>query len=245
MRTTNPLLNEKAFSNAGSYAADAMTVNGTIQKTAALLFLAICSAAYTWTVTRVDGGSAAIPWAMGGAIGGLICVLAIYFKPVWAPILAPAYALLEGLFLGAISAILEAQFHGIVLTAAMLTMGTLGVMLFVYRMGWVKATEKFKTGVMVATGAIMLVYLVSMVLRLFSREIPFIHEGGAMGIGFSLLVVGIAALNLILDFDFIEKGSEQGAPRYMEWVGAVGLLVTLVWLYIEILRLLSKLNRSR
>ena len=243
MRTTNPILNDKAFSRAGVAGADAMTVNGTIQKTAAMLFLLMCSGAYTWTVTRVDGGAAAMPWAMGGVIGGLISVLVMCFKQDWSPVLGPAYALLEGLFLGALSSILEAQFHGIVLTAAMLTVGTLGVMLFVYRMGWIRATENFKMGIVAATGGIMVVYLVSMVLNMFGREIPYIHQSGAIGIGFSLFVVAIAALNLVLDFDFIEQGAAQGAPRYMEWFAGVGLLVTLVWLYVEILRLLAKLNR--
>lgn len=245
MRTTNPILNERAFSGVAAHGADAMTINGAIQKTAALLFLVLCSGAYTWTVARADGAGSAMPLAMGGLIGAFVSVLVMTFKKEWSPILAPAYALCEGLLLGAISAIYETQFHGIVLTSAMLTLGTLGVMLFLYRMGWVRATEKFKMGVIAATMAIFLTYAVCMVLHLFNREVPFIHEGGAFGIGFSLIVVGVAALNLILDFDLIERGAESGAPRYMEWFSATALLVTIVWLYIEMLRLLSKLNRSR
>lgn len=245
MRTTNPILNEKAFSRTPAIGAEIMTVNGTVQKTAGLLFLVICSAAYTWTVTRVDGASAAAPWAMVGAIAGFILVLVMSFQKHWSPFLAPAYALAEGLFLGAISAVLEARFRGIVFNAASLTLATLGVLLLVYRMGWIKATEKFKMGVVAATGAIVVVYLVSMVLGMFGREIPYIHQSGMIGIGFSLFVIVIAALNLVLDFDFIENGAAHGAPRYMEWFAAVGLLVTLVWLYIEFLRLLAKLNSRR
>jgi len=238
-------LNDRAFANARAGAGDLMTVNGAIQKTAALLFLVICSATYTWTVTRVDGGAAAMPWAFGGAIGGFLCVLVMSFKKEWSAVLGGIYALLEGLFLGAISAILEAKFHGIVFSAVALTAGTLGALLLVYRMGWIRATERFKLGVMGATGAICIVYLLTMVLSLFGVQMPYIHQSGAIGIGFSLFVVAIAALNLVIDFDFIENSAAQGAPRYMEWFAAVGLLVTLVWLYVEILRLLSKLQSRR
>jgi uncharacterized YccA/Bax inhibitor family protein len=242
---TNPILNDRAFANARVVSGDVMTVNGAIQKTAALLFLVICSAAYTWTVTRVDGAAAAAPWAIGGAIGGFLCVLVMCFKHEWSSFLGGIYALLEGLFLGAISAVLEARFHGIVFTAVALTTATLGALLLVYRLGWIKATENFKLGVIGATGAIFIVYVAMMVLGLFGVQVPYIHQSGAIGIGFSLFVVAIAALNLVIDFDFIEKSAEQGAPRYMEWFAAVGLLVTLVWLYVEILRLLSKLNSRR
>jgi uncharacterized YccA/Bax inhibitor family protein len=245
MRNSNPILNEKAFSGVRAADADAMTINGTIQKTAGLLFLLVCSGAYTWAVTRADGASAAMPWAMAGVIGGLVSILIMAFKKEWSPILAPAYALAEGLFLGAISAILEARFHGIVLNAAALTVGTLGVLLLVYRLGWVKATENFKMGIVAATGAIAVLYIVDMVLMMFGKQVPFIHQSGMIGIGFSILVVGIAALNLVLDFDFIENGAAAGAPRYMEWFAGVGLLVTLVWLYVEFLRLLAKLNSRR
>jgi uncharacterized YccA/Bax inhibitor family protein len=166
------------------------------------------------------------------------------FAKRYAGITAPLYALAEGFFLGGISAVLEMRYPNIVFQAVMLTAGVMAVMLLAYRSGWIKVTDKFRTGVIAATGAIMLLYLVDIGLRAFtSIDIPFIHESGAMGIGFSLLVVGLAALNLTLDFDFIERASAQGAPKYMEWFGAFGLMVTLVWLYLEILRLLSKTRR--
>lgn len=241
----NPMLNDRVFGSVRADSADLMTVNGTVQKTAGLLFLLVCTGAYTWTVARVDGGAAAGSWAMAGLLGGMISFLIMLFKKDWSPILAPAYAMAEGLVLGAISAMLEARYHGIVFSAVSLTIGTLGVMLLVYRLGLIKATEKFKLGVIAATGAIAVVYIASMILNMFGREIPYIHQSGTIGIVFSVVVVGIAAFNLILDFDFIENGASAGAPRYMEWFAAAGLLVTLVWLYLEILRLLSKLNSRR
>ncbi|HST45904.1 MAG TPA: Bax inhibitor-1/YccA family protein, partial [Luteimonas sp.] len=160
----------------------------------------------------------------------------------WAPVTAPMYALVEGFFLGAISAMYNHMYNGIVLQAVMLTMGTLFALLFAYRSGLIKATENFKLGVVAATGGIALVYLATIVLGMFNINIPLIHESGLVGIGFSLVVIVIAALNLVLDFDFIETGAEQNAPKYMEWYGAFGLMVTLVWLYLEFLRLLSKLQ---
>lgn len=178
----------------------------------------------------------------GGAIGGLVLALITVFKKTWAPVTAPLYALVEGFFLGAISAVYNAQFGGIVMQAVMLTFGILFALLFAYRSGLIKATENFKLGVVAATGGIALVYLASIALGFFGIKIPLIHESGLVGIGFSLFVVVIASLNLVLDFDFIESGVEQGAPKYMEWYGAFGLMVTLVWLYLELLRLLSKLQ---
>jgi len=183
-----------------------------------------------------------MPWVFGGSIGGLIVALITVFKKQWASISAPVYALLEGLALGGISSIFEAQFPGIVMQAVGLTFGTLFCLLLAYKSGMIKATENFKMGVVAATGGIFLVYMVSWVLGMFSVRIPFIHESGLMGIGFSLFVVVIASLNLVLDFDFIESGAAQGAPKYMEWYAAFGLMVTLVWLYLEILRLLAKLK---
>jgi uncharacterized YccA/Bax inhibitor family protein len=174
-----------------------------------------------------------------------VTALVIVFKKVWAPFLTPVYAVCQGLALGGISAFYEAQFPGIVINAVALTFGTLGVLLLAYKSGLVRATENFKLGLFAATGAIALIYLVSFVLRLFGKNIPYIHDSGLIGIGFSLFVVVIAALNLVLDFDFIEKGSAVGAPKYMEWVGAFGLLVTLIWLYLEFLRLLAKLQSRK
>ena len=174
--------------------------------------------------------------------GGLILALVTTFKKEWAPVTAPLYALVEGFFLGAISAMYELRFDGIVFQAVALTFGTLGALLLAYRSGLIKATENFKLGVVAATGGIFLIYLVTFVLGFFGVNVPFVHESGLLGIGFSLFVVVVAALNLVLDFDFIESGVDAGAPKYMEWYGAFGLMVTLVWLYVEFLRLLSKLQ---
>ena len=205
----------------------------------------VLTAAFAWSQTMTPTGEVA-PGAMiylwGGAIGGLVLGLVTSFKKEWSPVTAPLYALVEGFFLGSISAIYNAQFQGIVLQAVMLTFGIMFALLFAYRSGLIKATENFKLGVAAATGGIMLIYLATIVLRLFDINIPYIHESGLIGIGFSLFVVVIASLNLVLDFDFIESGVEAGAPKYMEWFGAFGLMVTLVWLYLELLRLLSKLQ---
>lgn len=217
-----------------------MTLQGTVQKSFILLVLAIVSACFTWKTASGIG----MPVAIGGAIGGFIVCLVLCFKKEWAPALAPAYAILEGLFLGAISAVMERAYNGIVGQAVMLTFGTFFALLAAYTTGLIKPSENFKLGIVAATGGIALVYLLSIVLRMFGIQMPFIHDSGAFGIAFSVFVVVIAALNLVLDFDFIENGCEARAPRYFEWYAAFGLLVTLVWLYIEILRLLSKL-RSR
>jgi uncharacterized YccA/Bax inhibitor family protein len=221
-----------------------MTVNGAAQKTMALLFLVLCGAAYTWDLaTRKDGSAMGI--AMLGGIGGLVLALITTFKAQWSPVTAPLYAIAEGLFLGAISAMYAAQFHGIVLQAVGITFGTALSLMLVYQTGLIRATDKFKIGIVAATGGIFLIYMASMILGLFKINIPFIHESGMFGIGFSVVVVVIAALNLILDFDLIEQGARSGAPKYMEWYGGFALLVTLVWLYVEVLRLLSKLNSRR
>lgn len=184
-----------------------------------------------------------MPFVWGGLIGGLVVALVTVFKKEWSPVTAPLYAVLEGLAIGAISAVFEQRFPGIVMQAVGLTFGTLAALLLAYRSGLVRATENFKLGVVAATGGIMLLYLVNIGMRLFGFEgMGFIHDSGWLGIGFSAVVVVVAALNLVLDFDFIEQGVEHGAPKYMEWYGAFGLLVTLVWLYLEILRLLAKLQ---
>ncbi|HEY0862124.1 Bax inhibitor-1/YccA family protein [Pseudoxanthomonas sp. F37] len=254
IRSGNPALKESTFLDLGSGTvvsrdAGAMTLNGTVNKTGILLLLSVLTAAFAWTqsvVTGPDGTAMVAPgvtvYALGGAIGGFILALVTVFKKTWSPITAPLYALVEGFFLGAISAVFELKYPGIVFQAVLLTFGTLGALLAAYRSGLIRATENFKLGVVAATGGIALVYLVSMGLRLFGKDIPLIHESGLVGIGFSLFVVVIAALNLVLDFDFIESGVEAGAPKYMEWYGAFGLMVTLVWLYIEFLRLLAKLQ---
>ena len=240
MRTANPALNNKVFTIEGT-AEHVMTVQGTALKTAVLLFLVVLGGGVTWNQAATDP-QLAYSLTLIGMIAGLVLALITILKPVASPYTSPIYALAEGIFLGGISASCEARYPGIVVSAASLTVGTLAVMLFAYTTGVVRASEKFKIGVVAATGAICLVYLVSIVLNLFGSGIPYIHDSGIIGIGFSLFVVVLAALNLVLDFDFIENGAVQGAPKYMEWYGAFGLLVTLVWLYIEILRLLAKLK---
>ena len=243
MRTSNPTLNEKVFERAGYGSGNSMTINGTVNKVGILLLLVLVPAAYMWNqvMTAWEPSQALGPALLGG-IGGFVVALVTIFKKTWAPVTAPLYALLEGLFLGGISATYNIQFQGLPMQAVALTFGTLGVLLLAYRTGLVRATENFKLGVVAATGGIAMLYMVSIVMSFFGTRIPFIHEAGLFGIGFSLFVVVIAALNLVLDFDFIEKGSEMGAPKYMEWYAAFGLLVTLVWLYLEILRLLAKLQ---
>jgi uncharacterized YccA/Bax inhibitor family protein len=256
MRTSNPALNDNVFQNAvaGALAPpERMTLVGTVNKTGILVLLAIVSAAWPWMTyfktVPPEGGmgnpAVVVPMMLGGAIGGLICGLVLMFKRDWAAFLAPAYALLEGLFLGGISALYQAQYAGIVVQAVGLTLFTLVALLLVYRSGLIKVTDNFRLGVAAATGGIMLLYLVGFVLSFFGKSIPYIHESGLIGIGFSLLVVAIASMNLVLDFDFIERGADSGAPKYMEWFAAFGLMVTLVWLYLEFLRLLAKLNNRR
>ena len=249
MRSGNPALNNNTFLDIGSgelvtrNPGEVMTLNGTVNKTGFMLLLLVATAAYTWSLYTPENPGAVMPWLLVGGIGGFIVALVTVFKKTWAPVTAPLYAALEGLFIGAVSAMFEAKFPGIVMQAVMLTMGVLAALLMAYKSGLIKATENFKLGVVAATGGIFLLYLVNMGMRLFGFEgFGFIHESGAMGIAFSVFVVIIAALNLVLDFDFIESGAEAGAPKYMEWYGAFGLVVTLVWLYLEILRLLAKLQ---
>lgn len=243
MRTSNPTLSEKAFlEQRADSAENAMTINGTINKTGLLTLLIFAAAYFSWQSAISAQGNITI-WIWGGAIGGFIVALVTVFKKKWAGITGPIYAVLEGLFLGAISALFEQQFAGIVFQAILLTFGTLAIMLITYRAGWIKVTQKFRSGMIMATGAIMLVYLISFVMQMFGAHMPFIHSGGTFGIIFSLVVVGIAALNLLLDFDFIERGANSNAPKYMEWYGAFSLMVTIIWLYLEILRLLSKIRR--
>lgn len=243
MRSGNPSLNDKTFRGL-EVSADPMTLGGTVNKTAMLLAMVLITAAYTWGKFFQSGGDPAsimvLMWV--GIIGGLAMAIATMFLKKHAAFTAPAYALLEGLAIGGISAFYEARFPGLVLHAVMLTFGTLFCLLFAYKTGLIKATENFKLGIVAATGAIMLLYIVNIVLSMFDMPIGFIHEGGTIGIIFSLVVVTVAALNLVLDFDFIETGVEMGAPKYMEWFAAFGLVVTLVWLYLEMLRLLSKLR---
>lgn len=242
MRSSNPALSEKAFLNqhVGS-GEEAMTISGTINKSAMMLLLIFASAYFSWQSVTASGGISM--WFWIGAIGGFIVALVTIFNKKWASVTAPIYALLEGLFLGGVSSLFEAQFSGIVFQAIVLTFGTFAVMLVTYKAGWIKVTQKFRSGLIMATGAIFLIYLISFIMRFFGAEMPFIHSSGTFGIIFSLVVVGIAALNLLLDFDFIEKGVEARAPQYMEWYAAFSLMVTIIWLYLEILRLLGKMRR--
>ena len=249
MRSGNPALKESTFLDlaTGSVVqgdSQAMSLNGTVNKTGILLLLTVITAAYAWSQITItpEGATGLMPFALVGGLGGFVLAMVTVFKKTWAPVTAPLYALVEGLFLGAISSVFEARFEGIVMQAVMLTFGTLFALLMAYRSGLIKATENFKLGVAAATGGIFLLYLVSFGLSFFGITVPYIHESGLIGIGFSLFVVVVAALNLVLDFDFIETGVEQRAPKYMEWYAAFGLMVTLVWLYIEFLRLLSKLQ---
>lgn len=246
MRTANPALNDNTFGDFGGFQtqdrSELMSLQGTVYKTAYLLLILVAAGAFTWGKTYQDPASA-YPWLIGGLIGGLVFALITVFKPTVSPYTAPVYAACEGLLLGAISALFEMKYPGVVVQAVGLTFGTLGALLIAYTSRLIKPTENFKLGIVAATGGIMLLYLVSMVMNLFGGAgIGFIHSSGPFGIGFSVVVVIIAALNLVLDFDFIENGVERGAPKYMEWYAAFGLLVTLVWLYLEILRLLAKLR---
>ena len=223
-----------------------MTVNGTIQKAFILLLCILATAAWTWgRFLETNDPASVAPFIMGGAIGGFVMALITIFKKEWAGYTAPIYAILEGLFLGGISATLELRFPGIAMESVALTFGTCMVMLIAYRSGWIRVTEKFTMGLVAATGGIAIVYLASMALGFFGVRIPGIFGSGPVGIIFSLVVVGVAAFNLILDFHVIEQGALNGAPKYMEWYGAFGLMVTLIWLYLEMLRLLSKLRERR
>jgi len=244
-KSGNPTLSEKFFQKhlqAGS--DEVMTERGTLNKFGFLFLMVLAGAAFAWNAFYQ--GKDVFPWMIGAAIGGLIVALVICFKPKWSPYLAPAYGLLEGVFVGAISAYFNFAFAetapGIVMQAVGLTFGVVIAMFLLYNFGVIKATQRFKSIVITATAGIALFYALAMILRLFNIQMPLIHDSGMWGIGFSLLVVAIAAMNLILDFDMIEQGSAMGAPKYMEWYGAFGLMVTIIWLYIEILRLLSKLN---
>jgi uncharacterized YccA/Bax inhibitor family protein len=246
-RTSNPALSKTAF-NSQSYTssyAETMTLNGTLNKSMAMLLLVVVGAIYTWKMffgaANHEAGAALVTqWIFIGGIGGFIFSLITIFKKSWAYITAPIYAILEGLFLGAISAFFEASYPGLVMQAIALTFGTLLVMLIAYRSGLIKVTQKFRAGIIAATGAVVLVYIISFIFSLFGANNLIIHSNGILGIGISLVIVVIAALNLVLDFDFIAKGSQAGLPKYMEWYAAFGLMLTLVWLYIEMLRLLSK-----
>jgi len=243
MRSGNPVLKEGIFSARPFPGVETMSLQGAVNKTIILLALVVIGAAWTWNLFFSRGPQAVYPWMMAGFIGGFIVAMACAFKANWSPALAPAYAALEGLALGGLSGIFEARFPGIVIQAVLLTFGVLFCLLLAYKSRLIKVTQNLRLGIVAATGGVALVYLISIIGGFFGWQIPLIHGNGPVGILFSLIVVAIASFNLVLDFDFIERG-DGAAPKYMEWYAAFGLIVTLVWLYLELLRLLSKL-RSR
>jgi uncharacterized YccA/Bax inhibitor family protein len=260
MRTGNPALNANTFESFGAFRQDVgaptaagMTILGTVHKTLFLLALAVASAGFTWSRTFAvaeagpgGGVGQAAGWVLSGGIVALVAGLVICFRQTWAPVLAPIYAIAEGLLLGGISAGFEARYPGIVIQAVGCTFGTLFCLLMAYQSGMIRATENLKLGIVAATGGIALLYLVMFVAGLFGFPLfSALLGSGLVGVGFSLVVVAIAALNLVLDFDFIEQAAERGAPKYLEWYAAFALMVTLVWLYMEILRLLAKLSDRR
>lgn len=239
MRTGNPALKSNVFTDVRSFDASAsMTIQGTTNKALILLFLVMVSASWVWS-----NPERFIVYIWPALIGGFIIALVTIFKKEWSPVTAPLYALVEGVILGGLSAFFEKMYPGIVLQAVGLTFGTLCALLIAYKSQLIRVTNNFRLGVVAATGGIALYYLASIVLGFFNIRAPLIYDSGPMGIIFSVVIVVIAALNLVLDFDFIEQGSRSGAPRYMEWYGAFGLMVTLIWLYLEILRLLAKTRR--
>ena len=242
-RSNNPVLKEKLFTGSIT-TGETMTIQGTVNKTGLLLLLVFVAAAWTWGLSHSPAPENALPWVIGGALGGFLLALVTVFKSNWSPITAPVYALLEGLFLGGISAVFDKSYPGIAVQAIGLTFGVLFVLLLAYKTGIVRATRGFKLGVIAATGAIVLVYAANLIMSLFFHsQMSFLYSSTPLGIGISVVVVIIAALNLVLDFDMIETGARMGAPKYMEWYGAFAMMVTLIWLYLEILRLLGKTRR--
>ena len=239
--SSNPLMSEEKFQNVldAPFAEEGkMTVSGAVNKTLILTGLLLLTSSVGFLFPNPI-------FMIGGLIGGLIAVLVSAFKPHLSQYTAPAYALFQGLAVGTISAMYASLYAGIVFHAFISTVGILAAMLFIYKSRIIQVTEKFRYGVMMATMGIMLVYLVDFVLRLFHINMPFIHEGGGIGIAISVGIIVVATMNLLLDFDNIEKGAAHGAPKFMEWYSAMGLLVTLVWLYLELLRLLAKMARER
>ena len=243
MRSGNPVLRESTFKNLPFTGTDPMTIQGTVNKVFLALLIVLAGASITW---RQAVGVNLTPILIGAMVGGLVLAIATTLKKEWSPVTAPLYAALEGLMLGGISIFAERAYPGIVLQAMGLTFGTLFSLLAVYRAGWIQVSEKFKLGIAAATGGILLFYVTTFLLGLFGIHLPFITGSSPLSIGISLFVVVIAALNLVIDFDFIEKAAAARTPKYMEWYGAFAIMVTLIWLYIEILNLLMKLqNRIR
>jgi uncharacterized YccA/Bax inhibitor family protein len=248
MRTSNPALRGDTFRDGAATYGEGMTISGAVNKTGILLICCVATAAWTWNrffnATSPEEAMAAIgPMIMVGAIGGFIVAMVTVFKKEWSAVTAPIYALLEGLVLGGVSAMLEMRFHGIAIQAVALTFGTLVVMLIAYRTGLIRMSDKLRLGIVAATGGIAVFYLLQFILGFFGVHFTAVNSASPIGIGFSIVVVIVAALNLVLDFDLIENGARVGAPKYMEWYGAFALMITLIWLYFEILRLLSKFRQ--
>jgi uncharacterized YccA/Bax inhibitor family protein len=245
MRSGNPVLKESTFTDISQRGyGQPMTLTGVVNRSVLMLLLVAAAAASVWSYSA-SHPAIIYPAVMTGALGGFVVAIATSFKRTWAPVTAPVYAVLEGLFIGGISMVMEQRFPGLVLQAVLLTFGVMFALLAAYQSRIIRPSQTFKSVIVGATFGILVVYLVSMVAQLFFHTaIPLIFDSGPVGITFSLVVVGIAALNLVLDFDFIENGIAYGAPKWMEWYAAFGLTVTLVWLYLEILRLLAKTRRN-
>jgi uncharacterized YccA/Bax inhibitor family protein len=249
--SNNPAFSQDVFAGYeqvyGAPRSMVTTVQGTMGKT--FLLLAILSATALWSWNTVASGSLQLGVVPIAALAGFVLAMVTIFKPTLAPWTAPVYAAMEGVFLGGLSQIVEMQvgkaYHGIALQAVSLTVGTLLIMIFLYASRIIRVTERLKAGIIMATGALCLFYFVATLMMFFGVHVPLVFSSSAAGIGFSLIVVGLAAFNLLLDFDFIEKAAEREAPKYMEWYGAFGLLVTLIWLYLEMLRLLQKMANNR
>lgn len=237
--SSNPVLTSRAFSE--TVTGQAMTIQGTVNKSITLFLLLMISGAFTFNLTTANP-ERGMSFVWPALIVGFGIAMLTIFKKQWAPYTAPLYVLAKGVLLGAISAVYAAFYDGIVIQAILLTLGIMFTLLFAYKTGMIKVTQKFKSGVIMATFGVMIVYLVSIVMNFFGAQVPLIHSSGPMGILISLVIVVIASMNLLLDFSFIEETANAGAPKYMEWFAAFGLMVTLVWLYLEILRLLSKLR---
>ncbi len=242
-RSGNPTLRDDTFRGQPRALGETMTLQGTVNKTGVSLLILLAAASFTWQQVARSEPLSPLLWV--GLFGGLVVALVTSFKPAWAPVTTPLYAALEGLFLGGVSGLYELRYPGIVMNAVGLTFGCLAALLAAYSSGLIRPSENFKLGIVAATGGVAILYVVSMGLGFFGKSIPFVHDSGPLGIAFSVFVVALAAMNLVLDFDFIEDGARRGAPKYMEWYGAFALLVTLVWLYLEILRLLSKLQSRK
>lgn len=247
MPSSNPALNARTFEQfmvAREVGSNTMTLEGTAAKTGLLALFVGISALFTFVLLQAGFVHLLYPLMIVGFIGGFVLALITIFKKNWSPVTAPLYALFEGLALGVISLFFEAYMPGIVFQAVLLTFSVLGAMLLCYYTGLIKPTENLKLGLFAAMGGIFLFYMIAMVMQIFGQRPPLIYDSGPFGIIFSLFVIGVAALTLVIDFDFIERGVEVRAPKYMEWYAAFGLMVTLIWLYLEILRLLAKTRRS-